>query len=213
MAPRDRMDMVRSLVRSAARRAKDAVLERDLVGRVKTAASDLVNQRTRVPEQELSRVFAYAPGVASATATARDGVLAVHVTFDDGEFIAAELTPSRLAFAPRGAKEVEFAIQLAPGSAAARLTEVVGALGEHIAAVVWGLGAARLGRRSAPPPGPSAIHVDRVDGRVRVDLRTSRAARQFRGTPLEPMLDVFELRALRATGEALELDLGLPGRR
>lgn len=218
MAKGDRRNLVRSLVRSAVNRAAGVITQVPAVSRARAAATDLVNQRTRLGEQELSRALAHAPEVTSASVTARDGALALHATFTDGSFVEAVLTPLRLSFAPRGAKEIEFAITLGPGSSAPKLSDLVGALGEQIAAVIWSFGASRFARAGSGPPsgkagravGPSAIRVDREGAAVRVDLRSSRAARQFLGTPLEPMIDVFELRALRVGDRALELDLGLP---
>jgi hypothetical protein len=207
MGQRERFDVLRSLARSVANRAVTLVGRTAPVSAVRNAIDTIVHQRSRLDESRLTSAVAHTDDVASASAVARDGTLMVDISFNDNTHVAVVLTPGRVRFAPRGAKEIEFAVSPESLVTSPRVADVVGSIASEIAAVLWNM--PRRGRSKARS---GQVIVDRDGLTLRVDLRTTPAARALRNTPLEPLTEVFELRAITIRDSALHLDIALPSR-
>lgn len=198
----DRLDIVRSWVRTAA----DHALQRFKDSRVINVAAQLVErltqQRWRLSDETLTSAAAHAEGVDSAMVACRSGRLYVDASMRNGREVQFSLTPRAVRFAPRGAKEIAFDVE--PPDA--HDPSIVGALAACIAKTTWPM--------IAPPGGVdvgAAIVERESSSRLRVDLRTVPAVRQFASTQAGAMIfDVLELESIHVEPGALALKLKLP---
>lgn len=198
----DRFDVVRSWVRAAA----DHALERFKDTRVASVASQLLErlaqQRWRLSDETLTAAAAHAEGVDSAMVACHSGRLFVDASMTNGREVQFSLVPRGVRFAPRGAKEIAFDVE--PPDA--HDSSIVGALAACIAKATWPMIAAvdsvDVGAAIVEREGP---------GRLRVDLRTVPAVREFASTQTGAMIfDVLELESIRVDPGSLALKLKLP---
>lgn len=200
-------DLVRSFVRAA---TEGVVKNASRIGgldRIRSGIDDLTKQRISLRASTLTSVVAHLPGVSSASVTVSDGAIHIDVAFDDdGAFLQARLVPTRIRFAPRGAKEIGFRIEPRERAFSPRITDVVSAIGGAIAGALWPVG---LGG-PARDLGGAIVDRDGPDG-FTVDLRTAPAIRALEsrgGAGL--VLEIIELGELTAVDGALVLQLKLP---
>ncbi len=157
-------DLIRSFVRGAA----DAAVKRaERVGgldRIRTAVGHLAQRQLPVTMGTLTTAIAHLPGVASASVSASQGALIVDVAFDDGGYLEFRLIPTRILFAPRGAKEIRFRIEPPEASRGPGVLDVVGAIGGTIALALWPVGTLEASGRTAcaivDRDGPDAFSMD-----------------------------------------------------
>ncbi|MGB8330688.1 MAG: hypothetical protein WCE62_11230 [Polyangiales bacterium] len=198
----DRFDIVRSLVRAAADRAVDRITKTKAAAATKQLVERLLQQRWRLDDETLTAAAAHADGVDSAMVACRSGRIFVDASMTDGKEVQFTLTPRPVRFAPRGAKEISFDVE--PPDA--HDSSVVGALAGCIAKATWPMIASA---RSADFGG--AIVERETPGRLRIDLRSVPAVRQFASTQTAAMIfDVMELESIRVEPGALALKLKLP---
>jgi hypothetical protein len=200
-----RMDVMKSLVRSAATSAGG-------LGRVLAHApfrkrlAALVQRRLMLPDSQLTAAVARVPEVSAATVSSRNGQLRVDASFQDGTTLLVHLIPLTTAFAPRGAKE--WSLRAEPESAAydARCADFVAALATAVARRLWGpfLHGRKVRGRSA---------FAHRDGNVLVvDLRTVPEVRSALGQPLLAAgIEAFGLRSIEVADGGLNLIPGVPG--
>ena len=200
-----RFDLLKSLIRAGADRARDGLDAVGPVNALKRAVGELRKQRMVVPEQMLGSAIAHAPGVLAANATARHGRIQLDARFDDGELACAlEFFGAR--FAPRGAKELTFRVHPAGGARDPRIRELTGAIAGVIARGLWPM---VIDSRASIY---GAI-VDRDgDDLVRVDLRSVPAVRDAVGSGAKGLvLEALELSRIDCEDGELLLHLRLPG--
>ena len=204
------MSKPRDLFRSYVRVATEGTLKR--VGQVagmdklRAGLGDLVKRRMTLRASSLTSSLAHLPGVESASVAASNGALHVDVAFADGQFLQARIIPTRIRFAPRGAKEIAFRIEPEAAARVQRVTDVISAIGGSVANALWPIG------RSFDTKSHAGAIVDRdgPDG-FTVDLRTApgiRALESKGGAAL--VIEVIELAELTVVDGGLQLQLKLP---
>jgi hypothetical protein len=198
----DRFDIVRSWVRTAADRAVDRITGTKVVLVTRRLFERLTQQRWRLSDETLTAAAAHAEGVDSAMVACRSGRMFVDASMTNGREVQFSLAPSSVRFAPRGAKEIAFDVE--PPDA--HDTSIVGALAGCIAKATWPM----IAPADSVNVG-SAIVERETPGRLRVDLRSVPAVRQFTSTHTAAMIfDVLELESIRVETGALALKLKLP---
>ncbi|MCA9582467.1 MAG: hypothetical protein KC416_11780 [Myxococcales bacterium] len=203
MARTPALDLLRSTLRTVADRAVSRVQQSPVGQTVAKAIDDLRHQRSRVSESQLTSAVAHVPGVESATVTARDGVLRTDVSFQDGTTLAFAASPTRVTFAPRGAKELTFRLEGPSPPTDHRVGDLMGAIAGEIANRLCSFAP------QAPATGP-AVTVDRDGAILRIDLRTTRIGRELKGSPLEMVMEVLQLRSVSVRDHHIYLDVHIP---
>lgn len=198
----DRLDIVRSWVRTAADHALQRVKDARIVSVATQLIERLTQQRWRLSDETLTAAAAHAEGVDSAMVACRSDRIHVHASMRNGKEIQFSLAPRAVRFAPRGAKEITFDLE-PPDS---HDPSIVGALAACIARATWPM---------ITPPGNVRIGAAIVErespGRLRVDLRTVPEVRQFASTQAGAMIfDVLELESIHVEPGGLSLKLKLP---
>lgn len=201
-------DLLRSLVRRAADSAIDTANRRGGLDKLRKTLENVKRRRFPVSAGVLTSAVAHLPGVESASVTAASGALHVDVVFTSGAHLAARLVPTRVRFAPRGAKEVSFRVEPPEAARGYRITDVVGAIGGVIALHLWqsALAASRTERQF----GGAIVDREGSDTFV-VDLRTTPAAKALEKMGQAGMvLEVLELTELRVEDGELMVHVGFP---
>lgn len=200
-----RFDVLKSLVRGAAKASSERLGKMRSVAGVRDALGDLRARRATIPEAALSRAISH--GVANARAVSvavRDERVVVDLTFEDGDNLVVAVIPEQTRFAPRGAKEVIFSVEPPEAVGDARVREIVGAIAASIARALWG---PMLGERRE---GEHAL-VDREGARLRADLRTVPSVRAaLEGSALGVALDVLSIESFSLEDRALRVAIALP---
>lgn len=201
-----RLDVLRSLVREAARRGGERLGASDLGARIERLVSHAVAGRLGLDDAELTAAVARVPGVAAATVAATAGALHVDVALDDGRALRVRFSLHAVKFAPAGAKELAFLVDPPEAAEDPRLRDAFAAVAGAVARALW-----KPVLRGTAPSGPSAF-VTR-DGAVLVlDLRTVPDVRAALRTRLgTAVIDTVALRSVEIRPGGLTLRLGLPG--
>lgn len=205
-----RLDLLRSLLRAGADRARDRIGDVAPLAGVQRVVSELRRQRLVIPERALTNFVAHAPDVRAATVTARHGAILVDVAFRDGETVACRFVPESARFAPRGAKELVFRVEPVEALRSARTREVAAVIAGAIAHTLWGIA---LGARASDDLSGAIVDRDGEDY-VRVDLRTVPAVRKAQSKgPAAMILEMLELRAIECEDGEVALVVKLPSLR
>jgi len=201
----NRLDVLRSLVRSAATAAKSGLGRVPSVAAVRRVMSELKSKRAIVRDEALTALVVRAPGVAHASVTSRDGRIVVDATFDDGDRTVVSFVPAGASFAPRGAKEIAFRVEPAELASERRVSDLAGSIAAGIAFGLWG---PLLGKDARAKPWAIA---DRDGDSLRIDLRTIPAVRSATGRgPFAMILDVIEIGSIAAEDGAVTLEVRMP---
>lgn len=200
-----RFDVLKSLVRGAAKAGTERLGKLRGVQGVRGALGDLRARRASVSEAALARAITHGVGGAGSVSVAcRDGRIVADVSFDRGDPLVVAVIPEQTRFAPRGAKEVLFTVEPPELVADARAREVVGAIAAAIARALWG---PMLGERRE---GEHAL-VDREGARLRADLRTVASVRAaLEGSAIGMALDVLSIEGFAIEDRALRVTIALP---
>jgi hypothetical protein len=131
------LDVVTSLLRSAARSAASRLTSSSLIETARNALQELTLGRSAIGDAQLTRSVTRLPHVAAATVSCGQSRLRIDLSFADGSVLLMALKPAAIAFAPGGAKEIGFAVE--PGAAAHdfRAHDVVSAIAGEIARGLW----------------------------------------------------------------------------
>jgi hypothetical protein len=200
----ERFDRLRSLLRTAAAGTRDALGKVGPVPGIRAALRELRDRRQRIPERAIARAVLRAGGVTAASVRTRGGRIEITAELESGRAIRAALVPEEARFAPRGAKEVVFAVD--PGDAAAdpKVREIAGLVAAQIARALW-----------APllPP-PSGVDdgglVDRDAHRLRIDLRTVPVVRSAQSSTTAMFMDAISIEGFAVDEEGLSFRIALP---
>lgn len=199
-----RFDVLKSLVRSAARAGAERVQDLGAVRGAKAVLAELRQRRVTITEPMMSSAIAQTPGVSASSVSLANGRIALDATFEDGRSLAMTVLPQEVRFAPRGAKEILFTVEPPEIVGDGRARDVVGCVAAAIARGVWG---PMLGPRT---DGEAAL-VEREGARLRCDLRTVPAVRaSLEGSPFAMALDVLTIGGFEIEDRALRVTLGLP---
>lgn len=199
-----RLDLLRSLVRSAAKAGADRLGKLGPIAGAKTALGELKRRRASLSEAALSSALAHAPGVRASSVSAHGEQLGVDLSFEDGASLAFAVVPEQVRFAPRGAKEVLFRVEPPQLVGDARVRDAVGCLAAAIARALWG-------PVLPPREADEQALVERDGARLRADLRTVPAVRAaLEGSPLAMALEVLTIESFAIEDRALRVKIGLP---
>ncbi|UJR80029.1 Hypothetical protein I5071_20730 [Sandaracinus amylolyticus] len=202
----DRLDRFRSRVRDAAASAREA-LGNTPFARARDVLRELRDRRARIPERQLARAVLRAGTVSAASVRTRDGRIEITAELESGRAIAAALIPESARFAPRGAKEIVFAVDPPEAASDAKLRDVAGMIAALVARAVWG---------PFLPPTEGGIDagamVDREGEKLRVDLRTCPAVRAAsQSAPAAALvMDALVIERFDVDEQGLSVRLGLP---
>ncbi len=200
-----RFDLLKSLVRAGADRAGDRLRSVGPLATARRLVRELRDQRASIGDRALTGAVAHAPGVRSATVTARGGRLHVYLSVGN-ESIDFSLEPLAVRFASRGAKEISWSVEPAELARNRSVRDAVSALSGVIAQSVWAV------VLQPPPDDPCGAIVD-VDGPggLRVDLRTVPAVRDAASRSAAALVfEMLTLERISVEDGTLELQIALP---
>jgi hypothetical protein len=205
-----RLDVVRSLLRSAARSTTEQLgrIGGGLVGSIslRERFAALLGHRLLITDRQLTAAVARIPEVAAATVSSGQGILRVDATFHDGTDLLVTLTPLRSAFAPRGAKEISMRAEPEGSSLNPRAADIAAAIATEVAHALWGPFLRKQSNRAR-----RAI-AERHGEMLVVDMRTVPAVRAALAQPLLAAgLDAIGLESVNATPQGLRVVASLPG--
>lgn len=195
-----RLDVFKSLVRSAAEGVTDQLDRVRVGGSLRKRLAALAQRRLLLSDSKLTAAVARVPEVSAATVTTSSGRLRVDASYRDGSSLLVQLVPQRIAFAPRGAKELSVRAEPEEAALNPRCADIVAAIATEIARALWGpflRGRAVAGRRA----------IAHRDGDVLVvDLRTVPEVRSALTQPLlAAVIEALSLRSIEVTVGGLQL--------
>jgi hypothetical protein len=199
-----RLDIARSLVRSAAGGLVSGIERLKLIPALRGLVETVLRQRMLLPDGKLTAAIAKAPDVAEATVSTRDGQMRIDASFRDGGRLLVHLRPLGTMFAPRGAKE--WSVGVEPESAAVdpRCADIVVAIATEVARTLWG----PFLRTQRTRGRPATAH--REGSVLIVDLRGVAEVRAALGQPLlAAAIDALNVRSIEAEDGGLRLLAGL----
>lgn len=191
-----RLDVMRSLLRSAAGSAGDA-LERLSQS---PALRELWQGRMFISDAKLTAAVARASDVIAATVSSHDGGVRVDASFRDGTSLVLRFCPQGVTFAQRGAKELRMRVEPSSAALDPRAADAFVALGTEIARALWGPFLVRQEQRG------KMTSVHRADDVLILDLRSLAEVRvalsqRLRATGME----AFALQSVVAEDGGLRL--------
>jgi hypothetical protein len=172
-----RMDVVKSLLRSAAQSASSG-LTRIGAGSWREKLSSLAFRRLLVSDSRLTAAVARVPEVAAVTVSSHSGQLRIDASFHDGVSLLVTLTPVGTAFAPRGAKELSMRAEPETAARNPRSADIFAAIATEVALALWG-----PFLRTQAASGRRAL-AQRHDDILVIDLRSVPAVRAALAQPL-----------------------------
>jgi uncharacterized protein YoaH (UPF0181 family) len=204
-----RLDVVKSLLRSAARSTSQQLgrIGGNIAGgiAIRDRLAALLGHRLLITDRQLTAAVARIPEVSAATVSSGEGILRVDATFRDGSDLLLTLTPLRSAFAPRGAKELSMRADPDGASYNPRAGDIAAAIATEVAHALWGpfLRKQSSARRAI---------AERHGNLLVVDMRTVPAVRAALAQPLLAAgLDAIGLESVNATPQGLRVVASLPG--
>src|ERR1700712_2616930 len=205
-----RLDVVKSLLRSAARTTGQQLgrIGSGIAGglSIRERFAALLGHRLLITDRQLTAAVARIPEVAAATVSSGEGMLRVDAMFNDGSDLLFTLTPLRSAFAPRGAKEISMRAEPEGASLNPRAGDIAAAIATEIAHALWG---PFLRRQNSNKRRAIA---ERHGDMLVVDMRTVPAVRTALNQPLLAAgLDAIGLESVNATPQGLRVIASLPG--
>ena len=201
-----RLDVVKSLLRSAARAPGTQLTRWRAPGRLRERLLRFVGRRLWLSDGKLTAAVARVPEVSAVTVSSASGKLRVDASFHDGTSLLVALTPLASAFAPRGAKDLS--LRAEPESAALnpRCADIAAAIATEIAHALWG-----PFLRAARDVTPRALAQRHGDVLV-VDLRSVPAVRAALRQPLfAAAIEALSLRTIEVNPGGLRLGPSLAG--
>jgi len=202
-----RLDVMKSLLRSAAREAKTRVDQLELGSTLRDFADQAVMRRIAVDEQRLTAAVGRVPGIASATVSVTERGVAVQAVDDAGTELSVTFQPHAVLFAAGGAKEVTFRTQPPEAAERPRCGEVFGAIATEIARALWG-----PFLRRQPSGGSHQVFVHRKGALLSADLRTVPEVRAAAAQPVTAnILDLLRLKRINVGAGEVTLEAGLEG--
>jgi hypothetical protein len=130
-------DVAASLLRSAARAAASQLGGFSLARAARSRLRELTLGRTALADDDLTRAVTHVPNVAAATVRCGHARLRIDIGFDDGSQLLMAIAPSKITFAPGGAKELAFAVEPGAHAGDPRVRDVVAAIAGEIARALW----------------------------------------------------------------------------
>jgi hypothetical protein len=199
------MDIMRSLLRGAARSAADRLRHSELASRLQRMLSEAVGGRVRVSDADLSAAVARVRDISAVTVHTVTGAVHVEASFEDGRSLAVRLAPSHVRFAPGGAKELSFTVAPPEALNDPHTSEIFAATAGAVARALW-----RPVLRGQPLGEPSAF-VTHEGARLVLDLRTVPEIRNaLQNKMAQAFTDVLALERVEAEPGGLSITLAMP---
>jgi hypothetical protein len=199
-----RLDVARSLVRSAAGGVIGGLERLKVIPTFRRVVETVLRQRILLPDGKLTAAVAKAPDVTEATVSTRAGQMRIDASFRDGGRLLVHLRPHGTMFAPRGAKELSVGVEPESAASDPRCADIVVAIATEVAKALWGpfLRTQRARNR------PGTAH--REGSVLVVDLRSVAEVRAAMGQPLlAAAIDALNVRSIEAEDGGLRLLAGL----
>ncbi len=205
----DRYDRLRSIVKSAADSAAGAIAEATQAAKLKKTFEELRDRRTRVPARLVARAVLRAGTTSAASVRLVPGRIEISAELASGRSVAAALVPDQVSFAPRGAKEIWFAVDPPDAAAEPAIREMAAMIASSIARAAWN---PLLPPMQGEVDGPALV--DREEHRLRIDLRTAPAIRsvQSTGKATGLLLDLIEIDRIDVDPSGIAVRIALPKR-
>lgn len=200
-----RFDVMKSLLRSAARTATKQLRRFDLPEPLRRALADALARSLTLREGQLTAAAGRLPALAAVTVCVKPGSVLVDASLNDGSELQACLIPLGIAFAPGGAKDLSFRVQPPEAAAERALCDVVGAIAAELARALWG--------PFLTPNRQDAdwAFVERDRDILRVDLRTVPAVRAAMArAPVAMIMEALTVKEITAEPGRLRMTLALP---
>lgn len=195
-----RIDHLRELV-------KNAIGQTPPIAALRKVVRELRERRVRIPERQLARAVLRAGTIATASVRTRPGRIEIEAELESGRAIHAALLPLGAHFAPRGAKEIVFAVDPVDAANDVKVRDIVGMIAAQVARAMWGpfLPVAEGGV-------DNAALVDREKDHLRVDLRTCPSVlAATKGMPaLSLVMDALRIERLDVDEHGLSIRVALP---
>jgi hypothetical protein len=195
------------LVKNAAHRAGDAIGQTQPISAFRNVLRELRDRRVRIPERQLARAVLRAGTVATASVRTRPGRIEIEAELESGRAVHIALLPLGAHFAPRGAKEIVFAVDPADAVNDTKVRDIVGMIAAQVARAIWG---------PFLPVAEGAVDnaalVDREKDHLRVDLRTCPAVLgAIKGMPaLSLVMDALRIERMDVDEHGLSVRIALP---
>lgn len=202
-----RIDRFRMLVKTAAHRAGHTIGQAQPISALRSVLQELRDRRVRIPERQLARAVLRAGTVATASVRTRPGRIEIEAELESGRAVHVALLPLGAHFAPRGAKEIVFAVEPAEAANDSKVRDFVGMIAAQIARVIWG---------PFLPVSEGAVDdaalVDREKDHLRVDLRTCPSVlAATKGMPaLALVMDALRIERMDVDEQGLSVRIALP---
>ena len=201
-----RIDVMKSLLRSAVRSASEQLRRLDLPEPIRRTIADTLARSLTLRDARLTAVVGRLPALCAATVCVKPGTVQIDASLNDGSELQACLIPLGIAFAPRGAKDISFRVQPPEAAGERAVCDAVGAIAAELARAVWGP-FLTLNRGEAE----GGAFVEREGDILRADLRTVPAVRAAMArAPLALMMEALTVNAMVAEPGQLRLTLALP---
>jgi hypothetical protein len=204
-----RLDVVKSLLRSAARSTGQQLgrIGGGITGGIslRERLAGLLGHRLLISDRQLTAAVARIPEIAAATVSSGDGMLRIDASFHDGSDLLVTLTPLRSAFAPRGAKELSMRAEPQGTALNPRAGDIAAVIATEVAHALWG----PFLRKQ--PSARRAI-AERHGELLVIDMRTVPAVRAALTQPLLAAgLEAIGLESVNVTPQGLRVVASLPG--
>jgi hypothetical protein len=200
-----RFDVMKSLLRSAARAATDQLRRLDLPEPMRRALADLLSRSLTLRDGQLTAAMGRLPALSAVGICVKPGSIQIDASLNDGSPLQVCLVPQGITFAPGGAKDVSFRVQPPEAAAERAVCDVVGAIASEVARAVWGP------LLLASGPDADWAFVERDGDVLRVDLRTVPAVRKaLARAPMAAVMEALTVSAMVAEPSQLRLTLALP---
>jgi hypothetical protein len=200
-----RLDVMKSLLRSAARTATEQIRRLDLPEPLRRAVGDALARSLTLRDARLTAAAGRIPALAAVSICVKQGRVQLDASLNDGTPLQACLLPLGIAFAPGGAKDVSFRVEPPEAAGERAVLDVVGVIASELARAVWG--------PFLPADGPdqNRAFVERDGDILHADLRTVPAVRAAlaRGA-MALIMEALTVKEIAAEPGRLRMTLALP---
>lgn len=205
-----RMDIMKSLLRSAAHATSEAMTDSGLKEKLQRGLQDLSPVQARVSDRQLAQAIGRSTPIAAATVRVTQRGISLELETTDGAHHSATIMPISVSFAPRGAKEITFTGMPESAMANGHVMDACASIAAEIARSLW---RPILRGQASAPEGHThqAAFLHRSGAELIADLKTVPEVRRACGNPVTAnLIDALSLTDIALTNGDLQLRIGLP---
>jgi hypothetical protein len=133
-----RLDVIKSLLRSAATEAGSRLDRLGIGASLKQTLSLAMARRLFIPDARLTAAVARVPEVIAAMVSTRGGRVRIDASLCDGSALLFCLLPASVTFAPHGSKEWSVSVEPSEAALDPRSGDIFAALAGEVATTLWG---------------------------------------------------------------------------